>query len=197
MLVWEAAAILEKNKLASDAPFLVLLKIEHTKLTDPIYLARNTEDVEWNGKTFVRFPFNFSQMTTDSQTIPTVDLTVSNCGGLIQSYLQQYNGLADAKVTMYLVHENLLTRTEALMTIEFSVNSVSYDESWITFKLGCSPELNFKFPLHCYMSNYCPFRFKDIRCGYTGTASACNNTRAECRIPSRFGGEQGMVGNYA
>lgn len=197
MLIWEAAAILEKNKLSSDAPFLVLLKIEHDKLSEPIYLARNTDDVIWNGVTYVRFPFNFSQMTVDGQTLPTVDLTISNCGGIIQTYLQRYNGLADAQVTMYLVHENLLDRKDALLTIEFSVNSVSYDESWITFKLGCSPELYFKFPLDCYMVNYCPYRFKDIRCGYAGNAPSCNNTRAECRIPARFGGEPGMVSNYA
>ncbi len=196
MLDWEAAAILEKNKLASDAPFLILLKIEHSKLESPIYLARNTEDVVWNKQTYVRFPFDIGTVTSDGQTIPTVDLTISNCGGLIQSYLQEYNGLADAKVTLYLVHENLLDRTDALMTIEFSVNSVSYDEQWITFKLGCSPELYYKFPLNCYMVNYCPYRFKDIRCGYNGTASACNNTLKECRIKQRFGGEQGMVGNY-
>lgn len=48
MLTWESAAILEKNKLASDKPFLMLVEVNHKSLPDTVRLARNTEDVIWN-----------------------------------------------------------------------------------------------------------------------------------------------------
>lgn len=196
MKVWETAAILEKNKLASDAPFLLLLKIRHTDLPEVIYLARNTEDVTWAGQVWARFPLNVSSVVTDGTTLPTVKLTVSNCGGVIQSYLQQYGGLTDAAVTLYVVHANLLDTAEPLDRLDFTCLSTSYDESWVTFNLGSSPELYNKFPLDTYMTDFCPFAFKSVRCGYAGSEKPCNNTLKECRIRERFGGEQGMTGNY-
>ena len=50
MLRWPATAIIEKNKLASDAPFLVLVKMVHSELTEPICLVRNTESITWDGQ---------------------------------------------------------------------------------------------------------------------------------------------------
>ena len=196
MKVWETAAILEKNKLASDAPFLLLLKIRHADLPEVIYLARNTEDVTWAGRVWTRFRLNVSSVVTDGTTLPSVKLTVSNCGGIIQSYLQQYGGMTDAEVTLYIVHTNLLSSDEPLDQLDFTCLSTSYDEAWVTFTLGSSPELYNKFPLDTYMLDFCPFVFKSIRCGYVGTDKPCNNTIKECRIKERFGGEQGMTENY-
>ena len=185
MKVWETAAILEKNKLSSDAPFLLLLKLHHKELPEDIYLARNTEDVVWSGRTWTRFPFSVTPVTTDGTTLPSVKLTVSNCGGM-----------TDAEVTLYIVHTNLLSSDEPLDQLDFTCLSTSYDEAWVTFTLGSSPELYNKFPLDTYMLDFCPFVFKSIRCGYAGTDKPCNNTIKECRIKERFGGEQGMTGNY-
>lgn len=196
MKVWETAAILEKNKLSSDAPFLLLLKLHHADLPEDIYLARNTEDVVWSGRTWTRFPLSVTPVTTDGTTLPTVNLTVSNCGGIIQSYLQRYGGMTDAAVTLYVVHTKLLDNPEPLDQLDFTNLSTSYDEAWVTFKLGSSPELYNKFPLDTYMVDFCPFVFKSVRCGYAGTDKPCNNTFKECRIKERFGGEQGMTGNY-
>lgn len=195
MLDWSTLAIFEKNRLASDAPFLLLLKLESEHLTEPVYLARNTEDVVWAGQTWQRYPFNISTYTADGKSMPTVDLTVSNASGLLQAYLQEYGGLTDAEVTLYVVHANLLDNLAPLMELDFVVTATSYDETWITFTLGASPELYNSFPRSKYMANYCWYQFKSVRCGYTGSEPACNNTYAQCRIKHRFGGELGMNGN--
>ena len=120
MKVWETAAILEKNKLSSDAPFLLLLKLHHADLPEDIYLARNTEDVVWSGRTWTRFPFSVTPVTTDGTTLPTVNLTVSNCGGIIQSYLQRYGGMTDAAVKLYVVHTKLLDNHETIDQLDFT-----------------------------------------------------------------------------
>ena len=196
MLIWESAAIMEKNKLASDAPFLTLLEISHKSLPDIVRLARNTEDVVWNGHTWTRFPVKFESVTTDGKTMPTCKISISSCGGLLMTYVKQYGGLTDAKVTMYMVHANMLDHTQPLQTLEFVNRGTTYDEQWITFELGCSPDVYNRFPPDKYMQNYCPFKFKSVQCGYAGQEPCCNNTLAQCRIRRRFGGEQGMTSNY-
>jgi phage-related protein len=197
MIIWETAAILEKNKLATDKPFLVLLQLTHKLLPDTIRLARNNEDVVWNGHTWNRFPIKYTSVTNDGKTLPTCKLSISACGGVIKNYIKQYGGLADAAVTMYLVHAGMLDRTPPLMTLDFTNRHTTYDEQWVTFELGCSPEIYNRFPPDKYMRNYCPYKFKSIQCGYDGNESCCNNTLKECRIKQRFGGEQGMTGGYA
>ena len=37
MKIWETAAILEKNKLSSDAPFLLILKLNHKEFPEDVY----------------------------------------------------------------------------------------------------------------------------------------------------------------
>ena len=191
MLQWPAAAIIEKNKLASDAPFLVLVRLVHPKLTEPIYLVRNTEDVEWVGHLWQAYPMNFGVDTVDSQQEPGLDITVSNCGGIIQTYLQQYNGLVDSGVRLMVALASNLANPTPEFELDFLIKSASYDESWVTFCLSASAELMNRFPAHRYINNFCPFHCGDIRCSYIG-AGNCVNTLESCLIPSRFGGEPGI-----
>ena len=195
MLRWPATAIIEKNKLASDAPFLVLVKMVHSELTEPICLVRNTESITWDGQEWQAYPMNFDINTIDGQTEPQLSWTVSNCAGTLQQYIQKFKGFTDAEVTIYVVHANMLDNTEPLQAFEFTVTTTQYDEEWVTFILGASPETVVKFPTHIYMAHYCPYRFKSVRCGYAGGKEPCNNTLETCRIPSRFGGEEGINGN--
>lgn len=196
MLVWESAAIMEKNRLSSDKPFLMLVEATHKALNQPIRLVRNNEDITWNGHTWTRFPLKLDSVTTDGKTLPTCKLSVSSCGGLIMNYVKRNSGLTDADVKIYMVHAAMLNHTQPLTSMEFVVRGTSYDENWVTFELGCSPDVYSRFPADKYMQNYCPFKFKSVQCGYTGNAACCNNTLKECRIKERFGGEQGMVGTY-
>lgn len=192
MLAWPLAAIFEKNRLASDAPFLTLLKLTHESLSEPVYLARNTEDVQWNGITWEAYAMEFGTDTTDGQQDPSFQITVSNAGGILQEYLQKYKGLGGAEVNIYLVHENYLDNTDPLFELDFVVESVDYDEKWLTFKLSSSPEIANQFPPCTYAAHYCPYKFKSLRCGYSGSGGPCKNTDDSCLIPERFGGEEGM-----
>lgn len=196
MLIWEQAAIMAKNQLSSDAPFLTLIEASHKKLAAPIRLVQNNEDITWNGHTWTRFPLKIESVTTDGKTLPTCKLSVSNVGGLIMGYVKKYEGLTDATVKIYTVHAAMLDHTQPLASLEFVVRGTSYDENWVTFELGCSPDIYNRFPADKYMQNYCPYKFKSVQCGYAGTEPCCNNTLKECRIKSRFGGEQGMTGSY-
>lgn len=192
MLVWSAAAILEKNKLASDAPFLILIEMKHNKIDEVIRLVRNTEEIFWNGNIYLPFPIDFDTYTEDGKTLPKLNLKISNAIGTIQTYIQKYNGFTDGEIKIMVVHADHLDIVIPEYELNFLITETKYNEEWITFVLGASSEMVNRFPQSRYMTNYCPYKFKSIKCGYNGDLPACNNTLEQCRIPKRFGGEPGM-----
>lgn len=193
MFKFSQIATLEKNKLSTDAPFLMLFSIISKDLSEDINLVRNTEDITWNGKTWSRFPVEVETYDEDGKTLPALNLKVSSGGGLLTTYLQKYNGLVDAKVNIYVVHAKNLASSTPEMELDFVINETTYDEQWITFTLGPTSEMSTRFPQWRYLNDFCPFVCGDIRCGYQGT-EVCRNTLQTCLIKERFGGEPGIQG---
>ena len=191
MLQFSKIATLEKNKLSSDAPFLLLFDISHEQLAENIRLVRNTEDVTWAGKTWTAFPVDIEDYSEDGKSLPALNMKIAAGQGLITTYLQKYGGLTDARVRIYIVHAKCLDVDKPEMELEFQITETTYDEQWITFTLGASPELANRFPAWKYLTDFCPFVCGDIRCGYTGDKT-CKNNLASCLIPQRFGGEPGI-----
>lgn len=191
MLQFSKIATLEKNKLSSDAPFLLLFDISHEQLAENIRLVRNTEDVTWAGKTWMAFPVDIEDYSEDGKSLPALNMKIAAGQGLITTYLQKYGGLTDARVRIYIVHAKCLDVDKPEMELEFQIIETTYDEQWITFTLGASPELANRFPAWKYLTDFCPFVCGDIRCGYAGDKT-CKNNLASCLIPERFGGEPGI-----
>lgn len=191
MLRFSKIATLEKNKLSSDAPFLLLFDISHEQLAENIRLVRNTEDVTWAGKTWTAFPVDIEDYSEDGKSLPALNMKIAAGQGLITTYMQKYGGLTDARVRIYIVHAKCLDVDKPEMELEFQITETTYDEQWITFTLGASPELANRFPAWKYLTDFCPFVCGDIRCGYAGDKT-CKNNLASCLIPERFGGEPGI-----
>lgn len=191
MLQFSKIATLEKNKLSTDAPFLLLFDISHKQLAENIRLVRNTEDVTWAGKTWTAFPVDIEDYSEDGKSLPALNMKIGAGQGLITTYLQKYGGLTDARVRIYIVHAKCLDVDKPEMELEFQITETTYDEQWITFTLGASPELANRFPAWKYLTDFCPFVCGDIRCGYTGD-KMCKNNLVSCLIPERFGGEPGI-----
>ena len=191
MLEFSNIATLEKNKLSTDAPFLMFFEIDHEQLAEHIRLVRNTEDVTWAGKTWTAFPVDIEDYSEDGKSLPALNMKIAAGQGLITTYLQKYGGLTDARVRIYIVHAKCLDVDKPEMELEFQITETTYDEQWITFTLGASPELANRFPAWKYLTDFCPFVCGDIRCGYTGDKT-CKNNLASCLIPERFGGEPGI-----
>lgn len=191
MLQFSKIATLEKNKLSTDAPFLLLFDISHEQLAENIRLVRNTEDVTWAGKIWTAFPVDIEDYSEDGKSLPALNMKIAAGQGLITTYLQKYGGLTDARVRIYIVHAKCLDVDKPEMELEFQITETTYDEQWITFTLGASPELANRFPAWKYLTDFCPFVCGDIRCGYAGD-KMCKNNLASCLIPERFGGEPGI-----
>ena len=202
MKVLSQAAKIASNQLESGVPWLTFIDIK-SELFEPSSIVRNNEDIIYNNILYTRFPVNIDTlMNDDGKTLNSVNLKVSNAGHIIQDAIQTYNGLCDADVQIDVVYMETLTRNKNAVpyiniepedTFSFVVTQTTYDEQWVTFKLGSKSTLAHGFPLHKYYLEYCPFVCGDIRCGYSG-GEKCKNTLSTCKILERFGGSFGING---
>ena len=192
MLNWSEVATIEKNKLASDKPFLLLVKATLPQEENPIYLARNTEDVQWAGHTWIRYPIEVDDTTEDGKESQKLNIKLSNAGGYLQSYAQRYKGFVDSTVTLYIVHVSNLESDIPEYALTLTCTASTYSEAWCTFTLSSDKDFSWRFPPYRYLRDYCRWKYKSVRCGYNGSLSECDGTLATCRIPIRFGGEPGI-----
>ncbi|AZO96084.1 DUF1833 family protein [Halocella sp. SP3-1] len=194
-----AIAKLEKNKISSTGTWLVLIEIQFQGET--IRVVNNNEDIEWptgSGTIWTGFPFELGEVSENSKgELPSLQLKVSNVTRTIQQYLEEYAGGTDATVILRVVMSEHLELTTPELIETFSVKSTSTSAQWATFNLGPDCATTQRIPPDRYMQNFCPFKFKGIKCGYSGSESSCNKTLASCRVchnSTRFGGEPGIPG---
>lgn len=183
------ASIVEKNKTASDGVYLLLVDIDYGG-EEVLHLAANNENVTHDGKMYYAYAFNVDAVKQNSSELQTVQLSVSNVTGAVQSIIEKYDGGGDAKVRLFVVNTNV--PDEVLDEENFVVNSTSASADYVVFKLGANFSFTRRFPAKRIMKDFCPFQFKGIECGYKGVVTSCNKTLADCRRcgnSKRFGGE--------
>jgi len=206
-----ATAYLEKNKLTSTKAWLVLLKITLTDDTE-IFLVANTEQVTWpvtNGDIYLGFPFEIDEIgDTNKGEIPSVAIKVSNVTRSLEPYLEDYDGMVDSIVEIYVVNS---TNVEIPSDPGAGVNNITpeielryeilrshADSQWVTFTLGATNPFNKRFPRNKVSKNYCRYKeFKGDRCQYDGEQTSCDRSLDTCRIVMdnaiNFGGCPGVA----
>jgi len=190
-----SAAILEKNKLAGEGAWIVLLKLILSDGTT-LRLARNNEDVTWDSNTWTAFPFELDEAKESGKgEHQTITVKVGNVSRAIQAYMEDYDGGVGADVTLYVVHSEHLDLTSAEIEESFIITSSYSDSQWAYFDLSAPNQVFVLFPPFRYMKNFCRWSFKGTRCGYSGAYNACNKTLADCRQRNNaryFGGFPGI-----
>ena len=197
-------AIEEKNKLATDSVFLICLEIEIPGLDETVRVVRNNEDLIWKGETWVAFPFEIDEIGDVSKgEVPQVNVRVSNVSRALEAYLYEYdtycknNGFSPITVKIYVVNTKVIQAdgdADPEVEHEFELKQPKTDSKWATFVLGASNPFTRRFPRSRIQKNSCRYRLGDARCGYTGTATACDKTLTMCRAlgnSTRFGGFPG------
>ena len=226
-----AGAYLEKNKLTSTGAWLVLLKIKSVAGTI-MRFVKNTENVIWPAtlgfdtwgalntwgdvdtwgnyegyNTYVAFPFEFDEIgDTSKGEVPQVTIRVSNISRVMESYMEEQDGMVNAEVTLRIVHTTNVT-TDTLGTgtnnpdpeieLQFDVLDSSVDNRWATFILGANNPFRMRFPRNRVMRNFCRYKdFKGARCQYTGVETSCDRSLYTCRNTmnnsEHFGGAPGV-----
>lgn len=205
------AAALEKSKLASDDPWIPLVKITWPDGSQ-LRLARYPEDVQFGDGsevvdgvpvplTYTAFSWEFSELTeTSDGSIPTWGIQVSNVNRAVEALLEEFGGGVGGSIVVYVVQASRLKR-EPDFEFSFDIIGASSDAQWVKFTLGASSPLRILFGRHPYTSDTCSWRYKSIQCGYTGTLPSCSFTLGGtngCRAHSnslRFGAYPGIDSN--
>jgi phage-related protein len=192
-----AALTLEKNKLSTPNPWLILLDVTWPDTTHS-YFARNTEDVTFQGHLYIAFPFGIGQTSETSKgEIPTVTLKISNVSQALTGFFESTSGATGASVRIIVVNAALLSENYADLELTYEVISATLDNQWAELILGAENPLRYKFPRDRYVALHCRFIFKGVECGYAGAGSTCNHTLDACKTygnSSRFGGHPGISG---
>jgi phage-related protein len=181
MLSLSTIAKLEKNKIASDGAWLVLLEV--TLPTDDdnlvIRIVRNNEDIVWNGYTWIGFPFDLDEVSENSNgELPQLTLKVSNVSRVVQQYVEQSDGGVGATVKLYAVHSQYLDQA-AEIAETFSVYAVKCDAGWVYFTLSGDYPTKRRIPESRDMKDCCPFGYGGVECGVDKTALLATKTAAE------------------
>jgi len=204
-----AVAFIEKNKLASNMAWVILLKIK-TVTGTIIRVCRNTEDVTWpvtDGNIYTAFPLELGDAGESSEDeVPSMTIRVGNASRAIQAYLEAEDGMVDAEVTIRVVHSTHIT-TDTLgvginnnnpeIELNFIVMRTSFDDEFATFTLGAIHPYKMRFPRSTLNYNFCRYKdFKGDRCQYAGGTSSCDRSLATCKIlnnSEHFGGSPGTA----
>lgn len=183
------AAIIEKNKVSTDGVYLLLLTIQY-KQEEPIRLVLNNEKIAFKGQEYYPYYFSLSEVKQISTELPSCTLTVSNITGTISRILETYDGASGGKVTVAVINTNI--SDEILQEEHFVIAGATAKKDYVSIKLGCGASLDRRYPNVRIMKDWCPFKFKGVRCGYKGPITTCNKTLTDCRERgnnTRFGGE--------
>lgn len=205
MITIPANLIVEKNKLNAKDPWLVLLDIDLNNPTgaDPptIYVANNTEDVEYLGNTYQASKFSLETAKQDSKgrIVPTT-LKIANINSLIREYVEEFDGGNGSAVKVTFVNAGHLTETDySELELNFSSLSCFVSVKWITFTLGGPSLLNRRYPLDKYLPSHCNWQFGSAECSYvigvTGPFTECNRSFEDCQerdMTVRFGSYMGL-----
>lgn len=188
---------LEKNKLVSTAPWLMLAALT---LPDAsvVRFARNTDDVTFLGENWIAYAFELGDMRSGSTgKIEGSRLRVANPERALTPWLEEYGGLVGSALTIYVVHADNLAEDYSELRVDWQIVATSVDGDWVDFQLGAENPYRRRFPLYAAIPSSCSWIFRGAECGYAGAETTCSRTLDRCRTldnAARFGGRPGVSG---
>ena len=173
------STIVEKNKIASEVPFLVLLEIgvidpSTNNLVETLYLVKNNEDITYQSQLYTAFPFGLS-LREEAGAIPEVTITVTDYTRDIQARMQAYGGGINSTAKIIVVNYGDLTQPPEIVE-EFKVVGASSTNYVVTWTLGAENPLSMPFPKRKQNRDRCAWKYKGTECGYGGPMASCDLT---------------------
>jgi phage-related protein len=198
-------ANIERHKLSSGEPFLLLFCLQYPGPADPdasqqyVRMVRNTDPVTFDAgdgqgpQEYTPFNFDVGEISISSTgAVPELEMHASNVMRALQSILEQFSGAVGASLSLFVVNA-ANPAGEPDLAMNFEVKQTVSDAKLVTIKLGASSPMRRLFPLFMYRSNYCcwsynspalqakaaadsSFRNPGKQCGYIGSMSTCSKT---------------------
>lgn len=197
------ASVIEKNKLASNQPWMAAMEIDVRDSDDNhiefIRVIRNSENSIIDGEVYQAFPFDI-EVTESQGAVPAITVTIKDTTRIVQAYMMNYNGGIGFKVVFRIVtgtdSNDLTIDTDLEET--FYVVDASTSDYVVNWQLGVFNPLRLAVPGRIQRRNICSFGFKTPECAYVGADTTCSRTldgANGCRAKSNsqnFGGFPGI-----
>lgn len=173
------ASIIEKNRLSSDVPYLVLLDIDVVNpdtgaAIETMRIVRNTEAITYRGQPYQ--PANFDiELKQEAGTQQSVRLSIRDYSQAVQGRMEAYGGGVGFKVTVMVVNGGALDMPPDVSEF-FEVISAEAANYVCQFTLGAENALTRTFPRRRQTRDFCQWRYKGPECGYTGALPSCDLT---------------------
>jgi phage-related protein len=173
---------------------------------DTQYLARNTEDVKYGGKTYRKFNIDIGrQEFSGGGTIPRIQLRIGqDPDKVIEAVVNASEGAYGGTVKLIRVNEKYLNYKVDALEINYGMLVAESDAEWVYFTLGIPNPLTQRIPLRIGSSKICPWAlpalFKGPECQYSGEDLVCTGTFEDCYTKGNavhWGGELGIDPNVA
>lgn len=201
MITLPSSIVQELHKVASDGSIIYLAEIivnNENTADEYIRLARNVDDVVWDGETWSKAWFEIETIPEGSSgEIPELYLYTSNIGGLMEGEILSRDDLQDATCTIYLVNSNCLDETTPVFSATFDIMKVMCDSETVKIKLSTYNPYLQAFPGWRIHGSLCQYTtFKGARCGYSGVTTTCDRTFPTCIAlgnSARFGAFLGLI----
>ena len=198
MLTLPTSIIQELLALASDGAVLWLLSLPEYD----IYLARNTEDIEWpagSGIIYQKFWFNIGALkNTSAGAIPDLTIEIDNVGGMVEEEVMAHNYFLGATCNIYIVNSKCLNESTPIYHVAFQVLKPTCDGKTVSVKLGIENPILMAFPSWKFHGSICQYRqFKGPLCGYSGEGEKCDRKLEACigyGNTERIGMQLGIIG---
>jgi phage-related protein len=197
-------SVIEKNSIAGNEPFLVLLDIEvidpATKsVVETIRVVRNSEDFIYQNNTYAAMAFEI-ELKTEAGTQQAVTLKMADFTRAIQERMQAYGGGIGSNVTVTVVNAGNSDQPPEVQEF-FTVTGASAQGYFISWTLGTESILAVIFPKRRELRDRCSWRYKSAQCKYAGNMPSCDLTLQGpngCGVHSNtinFGGFPGINSN--
>lgn len=195
------ATVLEKNKVASLIPFLLLIEVDvvdptSQQLIETLRIANNTEDVTFNGQVYTAAKFDI-QLKEESGAQPEVTLSLVDYTRAVLQRMETYGGGVGFKVTLLVVRGDTATMAsdKPETRLFFEVVGASASSYVVSFTLGAENALMRLFPRRLQAKNFCPWRYKDpTTCRYASSLPGCDLTLAGPNGCKAHGNERNFGG---
>jgi len=195
------ASVIEKNRLSSDTPWLILLDIDVVNpdsgaVVETIRFARNSEEVVFNGNTYSPASFDI-ELREESGNHHSIRLSIKDYTRLVQQRMQDYRGGVGFGVAVTVINGAALDQPPEVQEF-FEVISAESGNYTCTFNLGTENVVTKAFPRRRQTRDYCQWRYKSEECGYGGGLVSCDMSRTGpngCEAHGnvvRFGGFPGI-----
>lgn len=173
------ATVVEKNRIASKEAFIVLCEIEVSDdvtgaYVETIRLARNNEDILYQGETYIAVHFDFDAQET-SEGVPELTVSIQDPSQAVMAKCEQYDGGIGWKVRFKLINTGDMTAPAEIEEMVYVIAASAQDYA-VEFNLGARNPLAQRFPRNLQWRDKCGWVYKGEGCKYTGPETFCDYT---------------------